>query len=85
MNDEFLNKYEFGILKGINPDNMANIIDFLINEGVDYIEEIIDNYLDLFLIESAEFKTKFNLLKEKYGSDLVAKISEDLSILEDLI
>lgn len=85
MNEEFLDKYEASVLKHIDSNNMSKIIDFLINEGVDYIEDIIDNYLDLFTIDVEEFKLKFNDLKVKYGNDLVIKISEDLSILEELI
>ena len=48
--EEILNKYEPLVLKNIEENNMNKIIEFLLDEQVDYIEEILTNYLDIFLI-----------------------------------
>ena len=63
---------------------MNKIIEFLLDEQVDYIEEILTNYLDIFLINIEEFKERFNNLKIKYGNNLVELIKDDLGILEEL-
>ena len=63
---------------------MNKIIEFLLDEQGDYIEEILTNYLDIFLINIEEFKERFNNLKIKYGNNLVELIKDDLGILEEL-
>ena len=70
--------------KYYNYINMNKIIEFLLDEQVDYIEEILTNYLDIFLINIEEFKERFNNLKIKYGNNLVELIKDDLGILEEL-
>ena len=42
------------------------------------------DYLDLFLIESEEFKQRFQKLKIKYGDHVVELIKDDLNLLEEL-
>ena len=82
--DELLAKFEFSILKGVSKENMIHIVQFLESEQVDYIEDIILNYYDLFLIEYPLFVNRYNRLKQKYGSQLVEKIAWNLDILEEL-
>ena len=74
--EEILDKYEPFVLKNIDTDNMNRIIEYLIEEKVDY--------LDLFLIESEEFKQRFQKLKIKYGDHVVELIKDDLNLLEEL-
>lgn len=81
--ESLIDKFEVSVLKKIEKDNFKKIINFLIDEKVDYIDELIDNYLDLFIIDYEEFKIRFNRLKEYYGNNLVNLISEDMSILEE--
>lgn len=87
MNDrieEILNKYEPTVLKNLDENNMNKIIDYLLSEKVNYIDELLMNYLDIFLIDIDEFKNRFNNLKIKYGNNLVDLIKIDLNILEEL-
>ena len=76
-------KFEIGVFKSLNTDNLKRIISFLQSRGVDYIDELIDCYLDLFTIEYDEFVLRFSKLEEKYTDNLVKLISEDLTILEE--
>lgn len=83
MLDEIFSKYENEFIKCLDKENIINIISFLQSENVDYIDELLTNYLELFLIEYEEFKNRFIKLKNIYGNDLVEKIADDLTILED--
>jgi len=83
MLDEIFSKYENEFIKCLDKENIINIINFLQSENVDYIDELLTNYLDLFLIEYEEFKNRFIKLKNIYGNDLVEKIADDLTILEE--
>lgn len=83
MLDEIFSKYENEFIKCLDKENIINIINFLQSENVDYIDELLTNYLELFLIEYEEFKNRFNKLKNTYGNDLVEKIADDLTILEE--
>lgn len=79
--EELVNKYEPSVIKNIDMNNLKKIITFLISEGFDYINEIVENYLDLFLIDYDEFIDKYSRLKNE-KKDLVNAISKDLGILE---
>lgn len=81
--NEIIKKYEIEYLKKIDESNVKKIIKFLRNENVDYIDELIEDYLYLFLIEYEEFKTRYYKLKQKYGENIVGEIANDLSILDD--
>lgn len=83
--DEIIEKYESYVIKKLDKDNMTKIVYYLINYGVNYIEDLFDGYLDLFLIPYEEFVNKFNLLNNKYNGNLINIISEDLSILEEML
>ena len=81
--ENLIEKFEISILTKIEKENFKKIITFLIEEKVDYIYELIENYLDLFIIDYDEFKMRFNKLKEYYGDNLVELISENMNILEE--
>lgn len=82
-NNDILEKYEIEYIKHLNKENVINIIKYLENENVDYIDELLEDYLDLFVIDYNEFKNRFEKLKEKYGNNLVENIANDLTILEE--
>lgn len=81
--ENLIEKFEISILTKIEKKNFKKIITFLVEEKVDYIDELIENYLDLFIIDYDEFKMRFNKLKEYYGDNLVELISENMNILEE--
>lgn len=77
------NKYETSVLKNIDMKNLDAIVEFLKGKNMDFIDELIIDYLDLFLIPYNEFVKKYNKLEEKYGENLVEKIGNDMNILEE--
>ena len=80
MNNLF-NQYENDLFLNLDKDNYKKILDFLYIEVPEYTEDIVTNYLDLFLINYEEFKNKYNKLKDKYGINF---LKEDISILEQI-
>lgn len=83
--DDILSKFEPYIIEQLDEDNLNKIIDFLIFEKVKYIEDILNNYIDIFIIDYNEFVKKFNKLKVKYGNNLSYMINENMDILEKLL
>lgn len=82
--EELINKFEPHIIKNIDMTNFNKIINFLVSKKFDYIDEIVENYLDLFLIDYEKFINNYATLKNKYGENLVSLISENIGILEEL-
>ena len=80
MNNLF-NQYEKDLFLNLDKYNYKKILDFLYIEVPEYTEDIVTNYLDLFLINYEEFKDKYNKLKDKYGINF---LKEDISILEQI-
>ena len=77
------NKFEDDVFKNINTDNMNKIIKFLSYNGCNYIDELLSDYLDLFLIEYEEFIDKYNKLNIKYNNNFLQESSIDMNILEE--
>ena len=82
--NDTLNNYEISYLKKLDEDNIMKIVKFLKSENVTFIDDLMCDYLDLFLIDYDVFVKKFMSLKDVYGSNLVDIISHDLNILEQL-
>lgn len=76
-------KYEASVYKNFDIENMNKIIEFLSDNGCDYINEILLNYLDLFLIKYDIFANKFNKLNIKYNNKLLEEVNNDMNILEE--
>ena len=81
--DDIFEKYNKSVLDNLYKDNMLKILDFLKDEKCDYIEELIDDYLDLFTIDYDDFVNKYNKLNKKYDNKLLEFVSEDMNILEE--
>ena len=80
---DILEKYSVDVLKNLNKDNMVEIVHFLESQNCDFIEDILEDYLDLFTMEYNEFLNKYNKLNKKYDFNLLYKASEDMNILEE--
>jgi len=78
-----LEKYEKDIYTNLDKENIKKIIKFLEKNGCDFIEELLDDYLDIFTFEYNEFIEKYNKLNIKYNNNLIYKISNDMNILEE--
>ena len=48
--NEIFDKYSKSVLRKLNRDNLSKIINFLKKEKCDYIEDLIEDYLDIFTI-----------------------------------
>ena len=82
MND-ILEKYEKDLFANIDKDNLNNIILFLYRENCDYIEDIIEDYLDLFIIPYEQFVDMYSLLNKKYNMEFLKKTKKDMNLLEE--
>ena len=78
-----IDKYENSVTKNINKDNFMKIVSFLLFNGCDYIEELVEDYLDIFTFDYDEFVAKFNRLNSKYNHNLINEIKDDMNILEE--
>ena len=70
------------LISQIDSDNIAQIFDYLNNNGVYYAKDLFLNSLDLFLNPSDVFIKKFEHLKEVLGNEFVDKLGEDSSLIE---
>lgn len=82
--EELKTKYELLIFKNLDAKNIKLIIDYLKNNKIDYIEDILKDYLDLFILDSKEFINKFEMLKKEYGNSFNEILSYNLNILEEM-
>lgn len=78
-----LDKYITDVYKNINKDNMYKIIEFLTSKGCNFLEELLTDYLNIFLFDIEEFIVKFNKFNKKYENKLLSKIGENMNILEE--
>ena len=84
MINEILEKYSESVLKNLSKDNFNKILNFLIKEKCECIEDIIDDYLDIFTIDYDEFVIKYNKLNKKYNGNYINLVSEDMNLLEEM-
>ena len=78
-----IDKYENSVTQNINKDNFMKIVSFLLSNDCDYIEELVEDYLDIFTFDYDEFVAKFNRLNSKYNHNLINEIKDDMNILEE--
>ncbi len=78
-----LSKYENSIFNNLEKENVIKIIRFLENNNCFYIDELLDDYLDIFTFEYDEFVNIFNSLNKKYNNNLINQISNDMNIIEE--
>lgn len=81
--EEILEKYSLSTIKNINYNNLYQIIEFLIKEKCHYINDLLEDYLDLFTIEYEIFFDRYNQLNKKYNNNLLSLAAEDMNIFEE--
>ena len=81
--DEIIEKYSSSVIENLNKDNMVKILLFLEREHCDYIEDLLEDYLDLFTIEYEVFVNKYRELNNKYDNKYLELASEDMNLLEE--
>ena len=83
MSNIDISKYEKSIIKNIDKDNLEKIISFLLSKNCDFIEDLLDDYLDIFVFDYDEFVDKFNKLNNDYNNNLINEIRNNTNILEE--
>ena len=81
--DNILEKYEKCLLDNLNTENINKIIEFLIYKKCDFIEELLEDYMDLFSFNYADFINKFDILNRKYNNEFLNYASFDMNIFEE--
>lgn len=84
MENELYNKYSTTVFKNLDKDNINKIIEFLYKNGCDFITDIVEDYLDIFMIQFDLFVNRFNKLNTKYNNSYLKLVSSDMNYLEEL-
>ena len=82
--DIILEKYSNTTLNNLELDNINEIIDFLYKEKCNYIDDLLDDYLDIFTIPYDIFINRYNKLNQKYNKEYLKLASKDMNLLEEL-
>lgn len=78
-----LEKYDTEIYNNIDIENLGKIVKFMLENNCDYIDSLIDEYLDIFTFDYDDFIRKYNTINKKYNGNLIEKIRENMNILEE--
>lgn len=82
--EDIVSKYDSEVLAKLNKENMAKIIIFLQKENCDFIEDLLNDYIDLFIIEYDDFIRRYIILNEKYNYKYLELVAEDMNYLEEM-
>lgn len=83
--DSLYTIYDEELINSVEEKNFLKIVQYLIKNNIDFLEDVIGSYLDLFLIEYDIFVEKFEVLKIRYGNDISDKISHNMQIFEEML
>ena len=82
--DDLLNKYANNIIEKIDINNFNKIVEYLKRENCLIIDDMIEDYLDIFIIPYEEFIEKINYLNKKYNNQFFYLAAKDLNYLEEI-
>lgn len=74
--------YDIQFLNSLNEEKFLKIYNLFKEYNFYFIEDIILNYLEIFLFEYDEVLKGINLLKEKLGDNFVNIIGNDMEYLD---
>jgi len=80
---ELMKQNYSSIINGIDNDNALKIIDILKDHKCDFINDLIINYLEIFLVKPKVFETRLTTLKEELGQTYMNIIENNLNLLVD--
>lgn len=83
--DMIYDTFDENALEKLNDINIKKILLYLNNYNIDYWEDILTMYTDLFLIDYSEFVKKFEMIRHKYGENFVDIIGSNMNILEEML
>ena len=76
--------YDNELLLKLDTNNIINIINYLKRNNIDYIEDILSLYTDLFILDVNDFINRFEILKKRYGKNFCDNLAFKLDILESM-
>ena len=76
--------YGEDFLESIDEDNFLKVYHLLVQYGFYFIDDIILNNLELFLVDPSIIETGILKLQQELGPDYVKKIGMDMRYLEKL-
>lgn len=82
--EEIIDTFEEGVLLKLDGDNIQRILSYLKEQKIYYMEDILVQYLDLFLMSYDEFVRRFEQLKTKYFANFVEYLAYHFDILEEI-
>lgn len=82
--EEIIDTFEEEVLLKLDGDNIQKILSYLKEQKIYYMEDILVQYLDLFLMSYDEFVRKFEQLKAKYFANFVEYLAYHFDILEEI-
>ncbi|HJJ17176.1 MAG TPA: hypothetical protein OIM63_03720 [Bacilli bacterium] len=82
--EDIVSKYDSEVFAKLNKENMTKIIIFLQKENCDFIEDLLNDYIDLFIIEYDDFIRRYIILNEKYNYKYLELAAEDMNYLEEM-
>lgn len=76
--------YDNELLLKLDTNNIVSIINYLKRNNIDYIEDILSLYTDLFILDVNDFIKRFEILKKRYGKNFCDNLAYKLDILESM-
>ena len=76
--------FDSELVKKINVDNLSKIYKYLLNNGIYFVKDLVVDYLDMFINDYEDFKTKFEELKNSLGSNYIEVLENDSTLWESL-
>ena len=83
--EELLDNYDKDVIDSIDITNGKKVLEVLNKYDFYFIEDIILNYLEKFMMDSKEVEKVILKLKEKLGNNFQVKIGDDLSLLNEIM
>jgi len=84
MEEKVLMKDNYSsVLECIDNNNALIIIEILKEHKCDFLNDLIINYLEIFLVKPKIFETRLMTLKEEIGESYMNIIKNNLNLLVD--
>lgn len=82
--DDIIDTFEEEVLLALDDNNVQKIWDYLQKQNIDFVEDIVIQYADLFVLPFEEFVERFERLKDKYFANFVMYLAFHMDILEEM-
>lgn len=83
--EELFNNYDINYLKSIDKNKFEEIYNLLKKYNFDFIEDIIEEYLEIFQMDKDIVEKRILSLKKVLGENWLDKIGNDMSYLEYIV